>query len=54
MLTEIKSSFEGESMQTQYYVLGYGIDLYFYDYKLWRKMIQKIDENGHSDRRIDY
>ena len=28
------SSFEGGNMQTQYNVLSYRIDLYFYDYKL--------------------
>ena len=33
----------------QYNVLGYRIDLYFHDYKL-----AIIDENGHSDRNIDY
>ena len=42
------SSFEGESMQTQY-VLGYRIDLYLYDYKL--KI--EIDENSHKDKNID-
>ena len=26
-----KDAFEGENMQTQYYVLGYKIDLYFPD-----------------------
>ena len=31
-------------------MLGYRIDLYFHDYKL---AIQ-IDENGHSDKNIDY
>ena len=42
--------FEGEIMQTQYSVLGYKIDLYFYDYKL----LIEDDELGHSDRNIDY
>ena len=50
MLTKIKSSFEGEKMQKQYNVLGYRIDLYFYDYKLEIK----VDENGHSNRNVDY
>ena len=51
MLTKIKCSFEGENIQTQYYsVLGYRIDLYFLDYKL----SIKIDENGHSNRNIDF
>ena len=48
MLTKIKSSFEGENIQTQYSVLGYRIDLYFHDYKL----TIEIDESGHSDRNI--
>ena len=34
VLTKIMSSFEGENMQTQYNVLSFRIDLYFYDYKL--------------------
>ena len=44
------SSFEGENMQTQYYVLGYMIDLYFHD----KKVAIEIDENEHNDRSIDY
>ena len=36
------SSFEGENMQTQYNVLGYRIELYFYDYKLAMKMNKSI------------
>ena len=31
-------------------MLGYSIDLYLHDYKL----TVKTDENGHSDRNIDY
>ena len=31
-------------------MLGYRIDLYFHDYKL----AIEIDENGHSNRNIDY
>ena len=50
MLTKIKSLFEGENMQTQYSVSGYRIDLNFHEYKL----AIEIDENGHSDRNIDY
>ena len=50
VLTKIKSSFEGEKMQKQYNVLGYRINLYFYDYKLEIK----VDENGHSNRNVDY
>ena len=37
-------------MQTQYNVLDYRIDLYFYEYKL----AVEIGENGHSGRDIDY
>ena len=48
-LSKIKSSFEGENMQTQNIVLGYGIDLYFRYYKL----TIEIYEKGHSDRYID-
>ena len=44
------SSFEGENMQTQYNLLSYAIDLYFYDYKL----AIEIDENGPCDKNIDY
>ena len=50
VLTEIVSSSEGKNMQTQFNVLGYRIDLYFHDYKL----SIEIDEDGHSDRNIDY
>ena len=50
VLARIISSFEGENIQTQYNVLGYRIDLYFYEYNLEIE----IDENGHSDRNIDY
>ena len=49
-MTETVSSFEGKNMQTQFNVLGYRIDLYFHDYKL----AIEIDEDGHSDRNIDY
>ena len=37
-------------METQCNVLSYRINLYFYDYKL----ATKIDENGHSNKNIDY
>ena len=37
-------------MQTQYNVSSYRIELYFHDYKL----AIEIDENGLSDRNIDY
>ena len=44
------SPFEGENMQTQY-VLGYRIDLYFYEFV---KFAIEIVENRHSGRNIDY
>ena len=50
VLTKITSSFEGENMKTQYNVSSYRIDLYFHDFML----AIEIDENGHSDRNIDY
>ena len=37
-------------MRIQYTVLGYRIDLYFYEYKL----AIEIDELGHNDRNTDY
>ena len=37
-------------MQKQYSVLGWMIELYLQDYKL----AIEIDENGHSNRNIDY
>ena len=37
-------------MQTQYKVLSCKIDLYFDD----NKLAIEIDNNGHSDRNIDY
>ena len=50
VLIKIMSSFEGKNMQTQYKVLSYRIDLHFHDYKL----AIEIDENGPSDRNIEY
>ena len=47
-LDSIKNAFEGENIQTHYRVLGYEIDLYFYDYKL----AVEIDEKDHQDRDI--
>ena len=43
-----KDSFEGENIQTQYGVLGYRIDLYFYNHKLEIE----VDELGHADRNL--
>ena len=50
VLTKIMSYFEGENVQTQYNVFRFRIDLYFHDYKL----SIESDENGHSDKNIDY
>ena len=47
VLTKIRSSFEGENMQTKYNVLSYRIDLYFHDYKL----AIDIDENDYKTKR---
>ena len=45
VLTKIKSSFQGENMQTQYSVLRYRTDLYSHDYK----PSVLIDKNSHND-----
>ena len=44
MSSKILSSFKGENMQT------YRIDVYFH----YHKLATAIDENGHSNRNIDY
>ena len=44
------SSFERKNIYTQYNVLIYSIGLYVWDYKL----TVEIDENGQSNRNIDY
>ena len=49
VLTKILNLFEGQNMQTKYYILSYRIDKYFNDYKL----AIEIDESGHSDGNID-
>ena len=49
VLKSITEVFEGESVETQYSVLGYKIDLYFCDYKL----AIEVDERGHKNRSID-
>ena len=46
----IKDAFEGENMQSEHYVLGYRIDIYFHDYRL----PIDIDEFGRCDRNSDY
>ena len=50
MIELIKDAFKGEDIRIQHTVLGYRIDLYFYEYKL----AIKIDELGHNDRNTDY
>ena len=50
VLKSIKDAFEGEDMQTQYNVLGYKIDLHFYDYKL----AIEVDEKSDKDRDIHH
>ena len=50
VINSIKDAFEGENMRTQYFVLGYRIDLYFHKYKL----AIENDELGHNNRNIDY
>ena len=43
-------TFEGETIETQYNVLNYKMDLYFCDYKL----AVEIDENEHKDRNSNH
>ena len=50
VIESIIDTFKGEDTQIQSTVLGYRIDLYFYEHKL---AIQ-IDELGHNDRNTDY
>ena len=50
VLESIKDIFEGEDMQIQYSILGYRIDLYFYEYTL----AIEADELGHADRNFSY
>ena len=42
VLKSIMDAFEGENMQTQYNVLGYRIDLNFFDYKLAIEVDEKV------------
>ena len=46
----IIDAFKGEDIRIQYIVLGYKINLYFYEHKL----AIEIDELGHNDRNTDY
>ena len=50
VLESIKDAFEGETIQTQYTVIGYRIDHYFHEYKL----AIEVDELCHNDRTNDY
>ena len=50
MIESIIDTFKGEDIQIQYTVLGYRINLYFYEYKL----AIEINELGHNDRNTDY
>ena len=49
VINSIKDAFEAENMQTQYSVLSYRIDLYFYKCQL----AVEVEELGHSDRNIN-
>ena len=46
----LQVAFEGSIMDTQYYVLGKKLDLYFPKYKL----AIEIDEYAHVDRNYTY
>ena len=50
VIESIRDTFKGEDIRIQYTVLGYRIDLYFYEYKL----AIEIDELGHNDRNTNY
>ena len=50
MIESIIDTFKGEDIRIQCTVLGYRIDLYFYEYKL----VIEIVEIGHNDRNTDY
>ena len=50
VLKLIKDAFERENMQNEYSVLGYKIDLYFYDYK----HAIEVDQKGHKNRDINH
>ena len=49
ILRSTKDAFEEEDIQTQYTVIGYRTDLYFYKHKL----AIEVDEFGHADRNIN-
>ena len=50
VLEPIKDVFEGENVQSEYYILCYRVDLYFHDYKL----VIDVDEFDHNVRDINY
>ena len=50
VIESIRDTFKVEDIRIQYTVLGYRIDLYFYEHKL----AIEIDELGHNDRSTDY
>ena len=50
VLKSIMETFEGENMETQYNVLAYRADLYFYDYKI----AIEVAEKGHKNINEDY
>ena len=50
VIESIRDIFKGEDIRIQYTVLGYRIDLCFYEHKL----AIEIDELGHNDRNTEY
>ena len=50
VIESIRDTFKGEDIRIQCTVLGYRIDLYFYEHKL----AIEIDEIGNNDRNTDY
>ena len=50
VLEPIKDVFEGENVQSEYYILCCRVDLYFHDYKL----VIDVDEFDHNVRDINY
>ena len=50
VVTQMMIPFEAKSMQIQYNLWGYNIDLYFNEYKFSKE----IDENGQNVRNTNY
>ena len=48
VIKSIKHTFEEENIQTQYFILGYRIDLNFHKHKL----ANKVDILGYADRNL--